>query len=132
MGVGRFAARPIGSLSSGERQRVLLARTLMNDPGILLLDEPTARLDLAGREQLVGALDDLAGDAEAPPLVLVTHHVDDIPPRMTHAALLRAGRVLRAGPIAEVLDGPALSACFGLDLTLERRADGRFSAWASG
>lgn len=131
MGVGGFSARALGSLSSGERQRVLLARTLMNDPGVVLLDEPSARLDLAGREQLVAALDDLAGDAAAPPLVLVTHHVDDIPPSMTHAMLLRGGRVTAAGPVEEVLDDARLSACFGLRLHLERRVDGRFSAWAT-
>ena len=98
MGVGRFAERPLGSLSSGERQRVLLARTLMNDPAVVLLDEPSARLDLGGREQLVHALDDLAGDPAAPPLVVVTHHVDDIPPTMTHVLLLRDGRALRQRP----------------------------------
>ena len=97
MGVGRFAARPVGSLSSGERQRVLLARTLMNDPAIVLLDEPSARLDLGGREQLVHALDELGADPDAPPLVLVTHHVDDIPTTITHALLLREGRTLRRG-----------------------------------
>jgi iron complex transport system ATP-binding protein len=103
MGVGRFAARPLATLSSGERQRVLLARTLMNDPAIVLLDEPSARLDLGGREQLVEALDDLAADPSAPPSVVVTHHVDD---------------------------ADALSDTFGLPLQLERRDDGRFSAWA--
>lgn len=131
MGVGPFADRPLGSLSSGERQRVLLARTLMNDPSIVLLDEPAVRLDLAGREQLVQALAELTADPTAPPLVLVTHHVDDIPPGLTDAALMRDGRIQRAGPLAEVLDGPALTACFGLPLALERRADGRFSAWAT-
>jgi iron complex transport system ATP-binding protein len=130
MGVGRFSARPIGSLSSGERQRVLLARTLMNDPAVVLLDEPSARLDLAGREQLVAALDDLAVDPAAPPSVVVTHHVDDIPPTTTHALLLRDGRILRAGAIDDVLDADGLSETFGLALTLERRPSGRFSAWA--
>lgn len=130
MGVGEFAEREIGTLSSGERQRVLLARTLMNDPAVVLLDEPSARLDLAGREQLVAALDDLAADPAAPPTVVVTHHVDDIPPTSTHAMLLHEGRVLRSGPIADVLDAASLSATFGLDLELERRPNGRFSAWA--
>jgi iron complex transport system ATP-binding protein len=130
MGVGRFSARPIGSLSSGERQRVLLARTLMNDPAVVLLDEPSARLDLGGREQLVAALDDLARDPAAPPSVVVTHHVDDIPPTTTHALLLRDGQILRSGPIDDILDADALSETFGLELTLERRPSGRFSAWA--
>ncbi len=130
MGVGRFAGRELGSLSSGERQRVLLARTLMNDPAVVLLDEPSARLDLGGREQLVAALDDLAADPAAPPSVVVTHHVDDIPPTTTHTMLLRDGKILRAGPIDDVLDADGLSETFGLALTLERRPSGRFSAWA--
>jgi len=130
LGVGRFAERALGSLSSGERQRVLLARTLMNDPGLVLLDEPAARLDLGGREQLVAALEALAADRHAPPLVVVTHHVDDIPPSMTHVLLLREGAVLAAGPIGEALTAASLSACFGLGLTLERRPGGRYAAWA--
>ena len=130
MGVARFAERPFESLSSGERQRVLLARTLMNDPAIVLLDEPSARLDLAGREHLVHALDDFATHSDAPPLVVVTHHVDDIPTATTHVLMLCDGRVLRRGPVDDVLDAAALSECFGLALSLERRADGRFSAWA--
>jgi iron complex transport system ATP-binding protein len=109
---------------------VLLARTLMNDPAVVLLDEPSAGLDLAGREQLIVALDELAGHHDSPPFVFVTHHVDDVPTTMTHALLLRAGRAHAQGPIDDVLDGPTLSSCFGLDLRLERRADGRFSAWA--
>jgi iron complex transport system ATP-binding protein len=130
MGVGRFAEREFGTLSSGERQRVLLARTMMNDPAVVLLDEPSARLDLAGREQLVAALDELAADPASPPLIFVTHHVDDVPTTMTHSLLLRGGRALAQGPIDEVLDATSLSACFGLDLCLERRPDGRLSAWA--
>ena len=130
MGVEAFAQREIGTLSSGERQRVLLARTLMNDPAVVLLDEPSARLDLGGREQLVEALDELADDPASPPTVVVTHHVDDIPPTTTHALLMRDGRILRAGPIDDVLDADGLSETFGLALTLERRSSGRFSAWA--
>jgi iron complex transport system ATP-binding protein len=131
MGVGGFAGRQFGTLSSGERQRVLLARTLMNEPAVVLLDEPSAGLDLAGREQLIAALDDLAGDDGSPPFVFVTHHVDEIPTAITHALLLRGGRAHAQGPIGDVLDAPTLSSCFGLDLRLERRADGRFSAWAA-
>ena len=130
MGVARFARRELGSLSSGERQRVLLARTLMNDPAVVLLDEPSARLDLGGREQLVVALDEMARDPSSPPLVLVTHHVDDVPPSMTHALLLRQGRAMASGPIGETLTAASLSACFGLPLRLEQRPDGRRSAWA--
>jgi iron complex transport system ATP-binding protein len=129
LGVGASADQPFATLSSGERQRVLLARTLMNDPGLLLLDEPTAGLDLGGREDLVAALDDLAADEAGPPMVLVTHHVEEIPERFTHALLLRAGRVLGAGPIVDVLDDAALSACFEVPLVLDR-VDGRYAARA--
>lgn len=130
MGVGRFADREIGTLSSGERTRVLLARSLMNDPAVVLLDEPSSGIDLGGREQLVEALDHFADDPTAPPLVVVTHHVEDVPTSLTHALLLRAGRIVAAGPLAHVLTADRLSSTFGLSLRLERRADGRFSAWA--
>jgi iron complex transport system ATP-binding protein len=129
MGVGRFADRPLGTLSSGEQQRVFLARTLMNDPGVVLLDEPAARLDLGGREQLVHALGDLAATPEGPPMVLVTHHVDEVPDGITHALLLRDGAVVASGPIEEALTAATLSDCFGMTLALERRPDGRLSAW---
>lgn len=130
MGVGHLGSRRLGSLSSGEQQRVLLARTLMTDPGLVLLDEPSARLDLAGREQLVAALAELASDPVGPAMVLVTHHVDEIPPGITHVLLLHRGRVLAAGPLAQTLTADHLSACFELPLQLERRDDGRFSAFA--
>ncbi len=129
LGVAALADRTFGTLSSGERQRVLLARTLMVDPGLVLLDEPNAGLDLGGREELVGALGALARDVAAPPTVLVTHHVDEIPPGFTHVLLLRAGRVHAAGPIATTLTAATLTETFGLPLCLERR-DGRFSAYA--
>jgi iron complex transport system ATP-binding protein len=120
-GRGRLADRPLGTLSSGEQQRVLLARTLMNDPAVVLLDEPSARLDLGGREQLVAALDDHRRRPGAPPFVLVTHHVDEVPPGTTHALLLRDGRALAQGPIDEVLTADSLSECFAMPLALERR-----------
>jgi iron complex transport system ATP-binding protein len=130
MGVGELGDRTFGTLSSGEQQRVLLARTLMNDPAVVLLDEPAARLDISGRERLVGALAELAADRTAPPIVLVTHHVDEVPQGMTHALLLRDGNSLAQGPIDDVLSTESLSECFGLPLVLERRVDGRFSAWS--
>jgi iron complex transport system ATP-binding protein len=128
-GCASLAEHPFATLSSGERQRVQLARTLMTDPGLLLLDEPTAGLDLGGREDLVHRLSALAADPSTPATVLVTHHVDEIPPGYDHVLLLRGGRVTAAGPIDDVLTSTALSECFGIDVTLERR-DGRFSAYA--
>jgi iron complex transport system ATP-binding protein len=130
LGIARFAEREVGTLSSGEQQRVLLARSLMTSPGLLLLDEPTAGLDLAGREQLVAGLTLLARDPAAPAMVLVTHHVDEIPPGFTHALLLSDGQAVAKGPIAKALTTATLSICFGLDLVLERRGE-RYSAWAT-
>jgi iron complex transport system ATP-binding protein len=132
--LGRVGCEPLAehlfsTLSSGERQRVLLARTLFTEPGVILLDEPTAALDLAGREQLVANLDALAADSTTPPIVLVTHHVEEIPPSFTHALLLRDGRTLAKGPIEECMNAETLSTCFELSLELERR-DGRWLAWA--
>jgi iron complex transport system ATP-binding protein len=131
MGVAWTADRSLGTLSSGEQQRVLLARTLMNEPGVLMLDEPSARLDLGGREQLVQALSELTLDSSAPPLVLVTHHLDEVPPGMTHVLMLRDGAVIARGPIERHLTASNLSACFGMPLQLERRPDGRLNAWSA-
>ena len=129
LGVAHHRDRRFGTLSSGEQQRVLLARTLMNDPAVVLLDEPTARLDLGGREQLVATLTELAADPVAPPFVMVTHHVEEIPPGTTHAAVVGAGRIATMGPVDEVVTAEVLSDAFGLPLRLERRSNGRFSAW---
>lgn len=128
MGVGAYATRHLATLSSGEQQRVFLARTLMTDPDVILLDEPSARLDLGGREQLVDALGELA--TETTPFVLVTHHVDEVPASVTHALLLRDGLVLTQGALHEVLTSESLSDCFRMPLTLERRGDGRLTAWS--
>lgn len=130
MGVAQLVHRTLATLSSGEQQRVLLARTLMNDPEVVLLDEPSARLDLGGREQLVAALAELAAQPDGPPFVLVTHHVDEVPVGVSHALLLRDGQVVSQGPVDEALTAATLSDCFGMDLALERRPDGRLSAWA--
>lgn len=129
LGVEAFADRHFGTLSAGERQRVQLARTLMADPELLLLDEPAAGLDLGGREELTNRLADLAADTTAPPIVLVTHHTEDIPDHFTHVMLLSGGRVVASGPIDRVLTATALSECFGLPLRLERR-DGRWLSWS--
>ena len=129
LGVGHLRDRRFGTLSSGEQQRVLLARTLMNDPAVILLDEPSARLDLGGREQLISTLSALAGEPTAAPFAMVTHHVDEIPSGVTHAALMSAGRIDLHGPIGEVLTSDSLSWCFDTPLRLEQRDDGRFSAW---
>ena len=112
-----------GTLSSGERQRVLVARALMTNPDLLVLAEPTTGLDLAGREQLVQTLTELARDSDAPPLIVVTHHVDEVPPGFTHALLLANGRVSASGPIQDVLTSTELTNCFGLKLAVERRHD---------
>ena len=128
-GVGALAERPFGTLSSGERKRVQIARALMTDPELLLLDEPAAGLDLGGREELLGALTELARDPRSPVMVLVTHHVEEIPVGFTHALLLRAGQVAAAGPLAEVVTAERLSATFGLELEVERHGE-RWSARA--
>lgn len=117
--VGHTAPRRFGSLSSGERQRVLLARALMAGPELVLLDEPAAGLDLGGREELVGRMDALVRRDGSPPLVLVTHHVEEIPPAATHVLALQAGRVVGQGPIASTLDGDLLETVFGVRVPLE-------------
>jgi iron complex transport system ATP-binding protein len=125
--VAHVADHPFGTLSSGERQRTLLARALMNDPGLVLLDEPSAGLDLGGREELVDRLDHLAGVPGAPPVVLVTHHVEEIPPSFTHLLVLREGRVIGCGPIGSTLDEGVLGRAFDLDVSLDR-SGGRWTA----
>ena len=120
--------RPFGVLSEGERKRVLIARALMTDPELLLLDEPAAGLDLGAREALLRRLARITTDPDGPALVLVSHHVEEIPSGITHVLLLRAGGVVAAGPIAEVLTRGALSACFGLPLAVEKLPAGRYAA----
>jgi iron complex transport system ATP-binding protein len=115
-GFADVADRPFGVLSEGERQQVLLARSLMSAPDLILLDEPAAGLDVGGRERLVGSLAGLAADPDAPPMVLVTHHVEEIPARFTHLLLLRQGVVVASGRLVDTLTSTNLSSCFGVAL----------------
>ena len=128
-GMGPLLGRVFATLSEGERKRVQIARALMTDPELLLLDEPGAGLDLGGREELVHRLSQLAADDAAPALVLVTHHLEEVPPGFTHALLLRDGGVVASGPIAETLTEGNLSETFGMALDVVAR-DGRYTATA--
>ena len=120
LGVAHLAERTFGTLSEGERKRVQIARALMTDPELMLLDEPTAGLDLGGREDLVGRLGDIAADLESPAVVMVTHHVEEIPPHFTDVLLIREGRVVAQGPLELTLTEENLAATFGVDLVLEQ------------
>ncbi|GFG68818.1 ABC transporter ATP-binding protein [Mycolicibacter senuensis] len=127
LGAEHLADRTYGTLSEGERKRVLIARALMTDPELLLLDEPAAGLDLGGREELVARLADLAADPDAPALVLVTHHVEEIPIGFSHCLLLAEGRTVAAGLLSDVLTAENLSAAFGQSISLDV-IDGRYFA----
>ena len=128
LGADHLATRRFGTLSEGERKRVQIARA-MTDPELLLLDEPAAGLDLGGREDLVRRLGELAADLAAPALVLVTHHVEEVPPNFTDVLLMRDGRIVAQGPIEITLTVENLEATFGLPLELEVRGD-RYAARA--
>ena len=127
--IDALAERTFGTLSEGERKRVQIARALMTDPELLLLDEPAAGLDLAGRETLVNTLGELAQDHYAPASVLVTHHVEEIPTGITHAMLLKDGRIVAAGPLHDTLTSENLTKTFDVELSLTE-ADGRWTARA--
>ena len=130
-GVVELADRTYGTLSEGERKRVEIARAMMTDPELLLLDEPGAGLDLGGRERLVSTLAQLCASPYAPTTVLVTHHVEEIPAGITHALLLSGGRVAASGPIGEVLTDELMSAVYGMPLRIEQADDGRWTAKAA-
>jgi iron complex transport system ATP-binding protein len=129
LGCAHLIRRRFSSLSEGERKRVQIARSLMADPELLLLDEPAAGLDLGGREDLLRRIAGLLRDPRSPMMVLVTHHVEEVPEGFTHAMLMRKGAVLAAGPLTEVFTERNLSRCFGVPLLVERRA-ARWSARA--
>lgn len=125
-----LADRLFGSLSDGEQKRVQIARAVMTDPELLLLDEPTASLDLGSREELLALLSGFASSPTTPAMVMVTHHVEEIPVGFTHVLLVRDGSVVAQGPIAETLTSEALTEAFGLSIVLN--ADGgRYAARAA-
>jgi len=124
-----LADRTFGTLSDGEQKRVQIARAVMTDPELLLLDEPTASLDLGAREELLSLLSGYAQAPTTPAMVMVTHHVEEIPVGFTHVLLLRDGEVVASGPLGEALTAENLSATFGLDITLTQEA-GRYAARA--
>jgi iron complex transport system ATP-binding protein len=127
VGARRLMERRFGTLSEGERKRVQLARALMSNPELVLLDEPAAGLDLGGREALLRALSRMAADPEGPVQIVVSHHVEEIPTGTTHALLLREGRVVASGPIASALTSASLSTTFGMPLRV-LSSDGRWNA----
>ncbi len=127
LGAEHLTDRAYGTLSEGERKRVLIARALMTDPELLLLDEPAAGLDLGGREDLVSRLAVLAADPDAPATVLVTHHVEEIPPGFSHALLLSEGGVVAQGLIDDVITAENLSTAFRQSIALEQ-VEGRYFA----
>jgi iron complex transport system ATP-binding protein len=129
LGCAHLIRRRFATLSEGERKRVQIARSLMADPELLLLDEPAAGLDLGGREDLLRRIAGLLRDPRSPMMVLVTHHVEEVPAGFTHAMLMRKGTVLAAGLLQDVFTERNLSRCFGVPLQVERRAS-RWSATA--
>lgn len=132
VGCSELAERPIGSCSQGERQRVLLARAMFGNPPLVVLDEPSAGLDLPARERLITAIDSGSDRRPGPALLLTTHHLEEIPSAVTHAALMQRGRLIASGPIDEVLTDGSLSACFEMPIHAGRRAGRWYGVAARG
>lgn len=129
-GMSELADRTFATLSEGERKRTQIARALMSDPELLLLDEPTAGLDLGGREDVLSRMAEMADDPGAPTTVMVTHHVEEIPRGTTHALLIRQGRLVAAGPVETTLTDDALTQTYQLPVRIDRH-DGRWTARAA-
>jgi iron complex transport system ATP-binding protein len=129
LGVRELGERLFGSLSEGEKKRVQIARALMADPELLLLDEPASSLDLGGREDLLRRIESLSKDPLAPATVIVTHHIEEIPVGTTHALLLREGAVVAQGEVASVMTDQNLTQAYGLAITVQTEG-GRFFARA--
>lgn len=127
--LGDYADHTFGTLSDGERKRAMIARAVMTDPEVLLLDEPSASLDLGARERLLQMLSGFAQSPSSPTMVMVTHHVEEVPPGFTHVLMLRGGRIQAAGPIADTLTAANLEATFGMPFDLSV-TDGRYAAVA--
>lgn len=130
VGLADARERQVGVLSEGERARLLLARVLMAEPGLLCLDEPAAGLDLGAREELLDRLGAIAASSDPAPMLLVTHHLEELPSGMTHAIVLSSGRPLSFGAIDDVLRSEVVSEAFGIEVVVERHEGGRFSARA--
>ena len=122
VGCGKKSDQPFGTLSTGEKQRVLLARALMSEPEILFLDEPTSGLDLGGREELLIVLSNLANEEKSPPMVLVTHHLEEIPVDFSHLFLLKNGETVASGKMSDVMTSENISKCFDLNAAIDNTA----------
>ena len=125
--LSELADRAFGTLSDGERKRAQIARSVMPDPELLLLDEPVASLDLAAREQTISLIGAYASEPAAPAIVMVTHHLEEIPEGFTHALIVSGGQVHAAGPIEQTLTSDKLSGAFGVSISVEL-VDGRYRA----
>ncbi|MDR0622297.1 MAG: ATP-binding cassette domain-containing protein [Deltaproteobacteria bacterium] len=130
-GLAGVLDRPFAHLSSGERQRALLARAALAEPALLILDEPMSNLDMGGRELFLDLLTDLAESPKAPTIILTTHNILEIAPFMTSALVISQGEVTKAGPLSETLTSGCLSQAFGLDLRVERTNGGRYVAYSN-
>lgn len=129
-GVRELGSREYGTLSEGEKKRVQIARALMTDPELLLLDEPAAGLDVGGREDLLSRLTNFSSDPSAPATILVTHHIEEIPVGTTHALILKSGKVAVSGPIEQVITSEHISAIFEIPITVSNES-GRYFARAT-